>query len=100
MNLDRRHFERFSLAEEVVAFDEQGQRLGRVTIAGGGGMAIQLDSARPYACGQQLRLRLVESATGIQHIFAVSVRYLHDDLLGMQFVNHKGDTPAEPAKTL
>ena len=87
MSTDRRQFERFPLAEEVIAFDEQGQRLGRVVVAGGGGMAIQLDSVSlSHEPGGQFRVRLVERESGIEHVLEVKLLYVHQGAVGVQFV--------------
>jgi hypothetical protein len=87
MTVNRRKYERYSLAEEVVALDEQGQRLGRVIDAGGGGMAIRLDSVHPlYQPGERLRLRIVEPGNGIQHTLEVSIVYVNQNSVGVRFL--------------
>jgi hypothetical protein len=87
MIVEQRRFERFAISENAVAVDSSGRTLGRVTMAGGGGMGIVL--ADPSFCaplGQQLRITVVEPDTSIRHTIDAIVRYRQENTIGLEFV--------------
>jgi hypothetical protein len=87
---NRRRWERFQMPEDAVAFDAKGRRLGKVTMAGGGGMAIHLeDRTAQFQRGDRLQVTVVETDRDIQHTIQVSVRYQQEDLLGVEFGNQE-----------
>ncbi len=85
---NRRRFERFAILEDAIALDDLGRRLGRVTVAGGGGMAIALeDSDVQYQPGQRLRITVIEPGPGERHTLNVEVRSHNENSLGVEFVS-------------
>ena len=89
MNPERRQFERLSLREEIIAFDQSERRLGRILDAGGGGMAIRLesDSDLRLACGEKFKVTVVQPGRELRHTIAVIVRHNGDGRLGLEFSN-------------
>ncbi len=86
MTEQRRQFERFAISEDAIAYDQNGRRLGRVTVAGGGGMAILLENAGAhYAEGDSLRVTVVEP-NDVRHTIDARVCYLHEQSLGLEFI--------------
>ncbi len=86
----RRQFERFPISEDAVALDEHGRVLGKVTVAGGGGMAIRLECPQELRTGQQLHVTVLEPKLDIRHSISVVVRYVHEGTAGVEFVTSKG----------
>jgi hypothetical protein len=77
------------MPSEAIAFDETGERLGLVTEAGGGGMAITLDGDIPpgkFQAGAHLRVTVVEPHNDIRNSLRVEVRYITGAVLGLAFV--------------
>ncbi len=80
----QRQFERFTISEDAVATDERGRVLGKVIVAGGGGMAIKLaDQLQP---GEHLRITIIEPDLGTSNTIDVVVRYVHQGTAGVEFV--------------
>jgi hypothetical protein len=92
MDSERRQFSRFEVAEGALAFDNAGQQLGRITVAGGGGMAIELDPecSAEFTAGQQLQLTVVEPAMNARHAIHVVVRRKDERSIGVEFVRGQG----------
>lgn len=92
MTSDRRQFTRLPIAEQAIAFDEDGRRLGLVTEVGGGGMAITLDadiSAETFQVGTRMRIMVVEPQKEIRNSLKVELRYIVGNLLGMAFTDSR-----------
>jgi PilZ domain len=92
MTSDRRKFARLRLSTEAIAFDENGKRLGFVTEAGGGGMAITLDpgiSPHDFELGAHLRITIVEPQREIRNCLRAELRYIAENVLGLAFVASK-----------
>lgn len=91
MNSERRQFSRFDVPEGALALDEAGRQLGRVTVAGGGGLAIALDEGVvPPAPGTNLQLTIVEPALNARHSIDVVVRRQDERSIGVEFVRGQG----------
>jgi hypothetical protein len=84
MSQQQRQFERYEVSEETVATDKDGRVLGKVVVAGGGGMGIRLEDH--IQAGDHLRVTIVEPTRGIEHTIDVVVRYVHDGTAGVEFV--------------
>jgi hypothetical protein len=84
---NRRRFERRPVSDETIAYHENGGRLGLVTVAGGGGMAIRLENAGArFTPGERFPVSVVETAGNQKNRFQVRVVYLRDGSLGLEFV--------------
>lgn len=89
---DRRAFPRFEISDRAVAVDESGATLGRVAVAGGGGMTIHADSAaiaQQLAPGRRLTVTVVEPDNKVSNTVDVEVRYRKGNEIGVQFVSGK-----------
>jgi hypothetical protein len=85
---DRREFTRLDLPAVAVAWDEQGNELGRVFEIGGGGLLLQ--PVEPMArvrlkVGQRLNVTFEEPTTGNKTLLPVEVRYIRGNTVGMRF---------------
>lgn len=92
MTTDRRHFTRLRISEQAIAFAEDGTRLGLVTEAGGGGMAITLDaeiSPDAFAIGKLITIAIVEPHKDIRNCLRVEIRYVVRNVLGLAFVSSR-----------
>ncbi len=87
----RRQYERFPISEDAVALDEQGRVLGKVTVVGGGGMAIRLDDPQAIRAGQQLHVTVLEPDLDIRHSVGVVVRYVNGNTAGVEFLTGKAE---------
>ncbi len=86
--LNRRQFERLQLTEDAFASTE-GQRLGKIFQAGGGGMLIRGVPEQGRAglpVGRKVRIEIVEPTASTTHTIDVVVRYHHGDAVGVEFV--------------
>jgi len=86
---DQRQFERLPISEgEVIALDEGGRRLGRVSHAAGGGMTIELDdtSQAKFGPGDRIRIVIEEPPAEIRHSVTVEVKYRVERSIGVKFV--------------
>jgi PilZ domain-containing protein len=91
MSNNRRQFERFAIPEDAIAYDQTGCRLGRVTIAGGGGMTVILEDTAPqFTPGDRLRITVVEPERNIRHTIDTVVRHHQEHTLGLEFVTGRG----------
>lgn len=84
---DNRKYERLPV-EGAIVLDEAGRELGTVTVAGGGGFGIRLDTMmrlEPWPVGKRMRLTVVEVDTGARHDISIEIRYVHEGTLGVQF---------------
>jgi len=89
---DRRAFQRFPISDKAIAMDERGAQLGRVSVAGGGGMTIHAESAAIAAAlqpGRKLTVTVVEPDNKVSNTVDVEVRYCRGTEVGMQFVSGK-----------
>lgn len=87
---ERRAFPRFPISDHAVAVDEKGVTLGRVAMAGGGGMTIHADSAAVaelLAPGRKLTVTVVEPDNQVSNTVNVEVRYRKGSEIGVQFIN-------------
>ena len=92
MTDDRRAFERLPISDKAIAVDAQGATLGRVSVAGGGGMTIHADSAAiadRLEPGRKLTVTVVEPDNQVSNTVDVEVRYRQGTEIGMQFVSGK-----------
>jgi hypothetical protein len=86
---NRRRFERLTLSESAIAVDQTGFRLGRVSLAGGGGM--QVDAASNEALGRmptgtRLSVSVVEPTSATTNTFDVEVCFVQGTTVGMKFL--------------
>lgn len=89
---DRRQFARLPLAEDAVAIDQQGNQLGRVAMAGGGGFLIfpATPQARAeLAPGRTLTITVFEPKNNVRSLVDVEVRYIDKDAVGVQFIGNE-----------
>ena len=87
---DRRAFERFPMSDDALALDDQGRTLGRVSLAGGGGMTIHAESAtvaERLEPGHALRVTIVEPSNQVSNTIDVVIRYRQGAEVGVQFVS-------------
>lgn len=87
--LNRRQWERLQLTEDAFAVDSQGQRLGKISHAGGGGMLIRgVDEGgrNRLPTGGKVRITIVEPNASTSHVIDVIVRYHSGDAVGAEFV--------------
>jgi len=92
MTDNRRQFERLTLSEDAVAIDSDGQELGRVSQAGGGGFLIfpaTPQAVKKLTVGNRLRITVLEPRNKVSNTLDVEVRYQEGQALGVQFVNTK-----------
>ena len=89
---DRRQFTRLPLSEDAVAIDQQGNQLGRVAQAGGGGFLIfpatpgAKDQLKP---GRTLTITVFEPHNNVRSLVDVEVRYIDKDAVGVQFIGNE-----------
>jgi hypothetical protein len=84
---EHRQFERFPVLEDAVAYSQSGSKLGQVIMVGGGGMAIHLeDEGGKFAPGDRLQITVVEPSRNLKHTMEVTVVYLREGSLGLEFV--------------
>jgi cytidine deaminase len=89
---ERRAYPRFPISEHAVAMDEKGTQLGRVAVAGGGGMTIHAESAaiaQALKPGRKLTVTVVEPENKVSNTVDVEVRYCRGSEVGLQFVSGK-----------
>jgi hypothetical protein len=89
---ERRAFQRFEISDHAVAVDEKGVTLGRVSMAGGGGMTIHADStaiAQELAPGRKLQVTVVEPDNKVSNTVSVEIRYRQGTEIGVQFISGK-----------
>ncbi|HTK96050.1 MAG TPA: PilZ domain-containing protein [Terriglobales bacterium] len=89
---ERRAFQRFPISDHAVAVDEAGTTLGRVSMAGGGGMTIHAESAaiaEQLAPGRKMTVTVVEPDNKVSNTVNVEVRYRQGTEVGVQFVGGK-----------
>ncbi len=89
---ERRRFERHTIPGDAYAVDESGRELGKVVVAGGGGMAIGLAAgvaAKDFPVGRRLRITVVEPQTRTSHTLDVHVVYQDGSEVGVEFVGAK-----------
>jgi hypothetical protein len=92
MGEERRAFQRFVISDRAIAVDEQGTKLGRVSMAGGGGMTIHADSAviaEELAPGRKLEITVVEPDNKVSNTINVEIRYRKGTEVGAQFISGK-----------
>jgi hypothetical protein len=95
---ERRQFDRLPISEDAIAVDEAGRRLGLVEQASGGGMLVRLEvPAEEFTLDRQLRITVVEPATGARNTIDMRVRYCQSDSLGLEFVTGRGAQTPEKA---
>ncbi len=90
MNIeDRRRFKRLAIPDDTIAEDAEGHPLGRITLAGGGGMQVEQltpDGERALEPGKRVRITVVEPSLGSRHTVEVEVKYRSGGTAGLQFV--------------
>jgi cytidine deaminase len=89
---ERRAFERFPISDHAVAVDEKGTTLGRVAMAGGGGMTIHAESAaiaQALEPGRRMTVTVVEPDNKVSNTVNVEVRYRSGTEIGVQFIGGK-----------
>ncbi len=89
MTDDHRRFQRLPLPNNTVVLDEAGRHLGRLTLAGGGGIQIEElteDGKRVLQAGSRVRITIVEPAISARHTVDIEVRYQQGNRVGAQFV--------------
>jgi hypothetical protein len=95
---NRRQFERFPMSDHAIAVDQQGKTLGRVALAGGGGMTIHVESlavAERLKPGHEIRVTIVEPDNKVSNTLDVVIKYSKGHEVGVQFVsgNETGKFP-------
>jgi len=89
---DRRAYPRFPISDHAIAMDDKGAQLGRVAVAGGGGMTIHAETAAiadTLKPGRKLTVTVVEPDNKVSNTVDVEVRYCRGTEVGMQFVSGK-----------
>ncbi len=89
MSNDHRRFQRLPLPDNTAVLDEAGHHLGRLTLAGGGGIQIEDltdDGRRVLKAGTRVRIIIVEPAIAARHTVDIEVRYQLENRVGAQFV--------------
>ena len=89
MSIERRQFPRLKLSEDAYAIDASGRELGKVVLAGGGGMQITAGSteiASSIRLGDQLRVTIMEPGVQTSNTIDVVVRHVAGAVLGVEFV--------------
>ena len=96
---ERRQFERLQLSEDAVALNIDGQELGRVSQAGGGGFLIypaNPEAVRQLSVGNRLTITVTEPRSKASNTIYVEVRYRKGAAMGVQFIT--GKTDASPPR--
>jgi hypothetical protein len=86
---NNRRWPRLVLTEEAYAVDANGCELGRVALAGGGGMLITAKSSADASTmrpGERLSVTIMEPTLHTQHHIDVIVRYQAGAHVGVEFV--------------
>ncbi len=86
---DRRRFKRLAIPDDTFAEDGEGHRLGRITLAGGGGMQAEeltSEGERVLLPGHRVRITVVEPSIASRHTVDVEVKYRSGNMAGLQFV--------------
>jgi hypothetical protein len=89
MSTNRRQWPRLVLTEEAYAVDSHGRKLGRVALAGGGGMLITAktsEEASTMRPGERLLVTIMEPRLQTQHHIDVIVRYQNGAQVGVEFI--------------
>jgi PilZ domain-containing protein len=89
MSINRRQFERLKLSEDAVALDQSGQKLGKVSSAGGGGFLIypaSPDATGRLAPGKRLTITVHEPKQNVNSTVDVEVRYRDGEAIGVEFI--------------
>jgi hypothetical protein len=89
MSINRRQFERLKLSEDAIALDQSGQKLGKVSSAGGGGFLIypaSPDATGKLTPGKRLTITVHEPDQNVNSTVDVEVRYLEGEAVGVEFV--------------
>jgi len=97
VSINRRQFERLKLSEDAVALDQSGQKLGKVSQAGGGGFLIYPASASAtgqLTPGKRLTITVHEPKQNVNSTVDVEVRYREGEAVGVEFVG--GEGPKNP----
>lgn len=84
----RRRFPRLDIAEEMHAYDQNGNLLGLISQIGGGGINLEAASeslAESLQLGSRLRIKIVESDSQNVHTVDVIVRNREGRNIGLQF---------------
>ncbi len=93
MDQERRRYKRLPIPEDTIAVNDAGETLGKVTLAGGGG--IQLENItgageRALQTGARVRITVLEPKIGARHSAEVEVIYRKGSRAGLQFVKGAG----------
>jgi hypothetical protein len=97
VSLNRRQFERLRLSEDAIALHESGQKLGKVSSAGGGGFLIYPTSPEASGLltpGKRLTITVHEPKQNINSTVDVEVRYREGQAVGVEFVG--GEAKEKP----
>jgi hypothetical protein len=97
MSINRRQFERLKLSDDAIALSEAGQRLGKVSSAGGGGFLIYPTSPEASGLltpGKRLTITVHEPQQNVNSTVDVEVRYIEGQAVGVEFVG--GEAKEKP----
>jgi hypothetical protein len=92
MTEERRRYTRLPIPDQTLAVDDAGLTLGRVTLAGGGGIQLEditAEGERQLQPGRRLRLTVLEPAINARHTAEVEVVYRNGSRAGLRFVAAK-----------
>jgi len=96
MSINRRQFERLKLSEDAVALSESGQKLGKVSTAGGGGFLIYpatQEATGVLTPGKRLTITVHEPKQNVNSTVDVEVRYSEGQAVGVEFVGGEEKKP-------
>ena len=92
---NRRKHERLEMTEHAVAVDSEGREIGRVALAGGGGVTIESASAEAaarVAIGERLQVTILEPGTQTRNTIDMVLRHRVGNQLGFEFVTGKSSS--------
>ncbi len=91
-SINRRQFERLMLSDDVIAIDETGRELGKVSETSGGGMMISVHSqevVNSLPIGKKLQVTVKEPQSKTSNTIDIIVRHHEGAKIGVEFVTGK-----------
>ena len=89
---NRRVFKRLMLSDDVIAVDETGRELGKVSETSGGGMMIaarSLEIADSLTLGKKMQVTVKEPQSQTSNTIDIVVRHRAGTKIGVEFVTGK-----------